>query len=187
MAELRSTTQLSHFAMLFSCWATISDPDQPIRKFFSVVRLRSTTQINQFAMFFQWLIYDIRHRSTNSQCFFSGWATIYDKYKTNRNVILVVELRSTTQINHFSMFVQWLSYDVRHRSVTFVCFLSGWPSIYDPDQPICNVFSVVELRSTTKVSQVEMFFSGWATIYDPDQHICNVFEVVKLWSTTQIN
>ena len=141
-----------------SGWDTIYDPDQPIRNVFEVVELRSTTQISQFAMFSKWLSYDLRPKLTNSQCFSSDWATIYDPVQPIHYVFSLVELRSTTQISRFAMFFKWLSYDLRPRSTNSQCFFIGWATIYDPDQPIRNVFLVVELRSTTQVSTFTMFF-----------------------------
>ena len=171
---------------ILSGWATIYDPDQPIRHVFSLAELQYTTRINQCAMFFHNLSYDLRPTSTNSQCFFSGLAKIYDPNQPFVYVFSVTELQSTTQINHFSMFFQWLSYNLRPGSTNTSCFLSGWTTIYDPDQPIRHVFSVAEQRSMTQINQFAMFVqclsydlrprlticvcfvSGWAAIYIPD-------------------
>ena len=193
----------------FSCWATIYDPGQPIRNvlYMYVVELRSKPIRYDFwsgwapiydpgqpiRIFVQCLNYDLRPRSTNSQCFLTGWAMIYDPDQPIRNVFLVVELRPTTQVSQFTMFFKRLNYDPRPRSTNLQCFFSCWATTYDLDQPIRNVFQVVELRSTTQMNQFAMFskwlsydlrpmsansqcFSiGWATIYDPDQPISNVF------------
>ena len=55
-------------------------------------------------------------------------------------------------------FFYWLSYDLRPRSTNSQCFSRGWATIYETDQPIYNVLSLVELRSTTQISQFAMFF-----------------------------
>ena len=47
-------------------------------------------------MFLQWPSYDLRPRSTNSQCFYSGRDTIYDLDQPIRYVFTMAELRSTT-------------------------------------------------------------------------------------------
>ena len=59
--------------------------------------------------------------------------------------------------------------------------------IYDPGQPIRKVVQVVELRSTTQVSQFAMFFYWLSYIYDPAQPIRDIFLVVELRSTTEHN
>ena len=105
---------------------------------------------------------DLRSRWTNSLCFFISWATIYDPQQSIRifffstwatiyeldqpisYVFRLNELRSTTQNNQFAIFKQWLSYDLRPRSSTVLCFVSGWATIYDTDQPIRNAFSLAE-------------------------------------------
>ena len=100
-----------------------------------MVELRYTTQINQFAMFYIFFAgHDLIEFGIYSQY------TIYNPDQPIRNIFQVVELRSTTQINQFAMFLKWLTYDLRPRSVTYLCFISGWAMIYDPDQPIRNVF-----------------------------------------------
>ena len=93
-------------------------------------------------------------RSTNSQCFFSGWA----KNQINQfAMFLVAELRYTTKINEFAMFFSdWATkYDKPIRHV----FNSGRVTIYDPGQPIFCDLLVAELRSTTKTNQYAMFVS----------------------------
>ena len=152
-----------------------------------MVELRSTTQINQFAMFFigRATIYDLDQPICN--VFFIGRATIYHQDKPICNVFSLARLRSTTQINQFSMCCQWwLNYDLWPRSTNFLCVLSGWATIYDPDQPIRYVFSLAELRSTTQIKQFAMFFQ-WLS-YDLRPRSTNsLCFIIELRSTTLIN
>ena len=154
MAKLRSTTKINQFTM-FLQWLSYDLKPRSTSLWFILwlsydLRLRSTNSLcffsgwdrmyDQLASCFERLSYYLRPRLTNSLCFQSGWVTIYDQDQPIRYGLSVAELRSTTQINQFAMFLQWLSYNLLPRSTILQCFFSGWATIYDPDQPICNVF-----------------------------------------------
>ena len=171
-----------------------------------MAELQYTTHINQFTMFFQCQSYDLRPRSTLFLCLVSHWATIYDPVQPIHNVFKVAEQRSlqprstnsqyfwfcwaTIQIDQFSVFCQWLSYDLRPRSSHFLCFVSGWAKIYDlinqfamylkwlindlrPRSTNCNISALAELRPRSL--NFLCFVRGRATIYDLDKPIYQVF------------
>ena len=85
------------------------------------------------------------------------------------------------------MFFQYLSYDLRPRLTNSLFILSGWATIYDPNQSICYVLSVAGLRFSTQVSQFAMF-GQWPS-YDlrPISTNSQCLSVAELRSTTQIN
>ena len=156
------------YMCFFSGWATTKI--NQLAMFFSVVKLRSTTQINKFDMYFEWLNYDLRTRSANSLCFFScwatiynpdqpnsilsGWATIYDPDQPIYYVFWEVELQSTTQINLFAIFLQWLGYDLRLRSTNFLWFVSRWPLTHINQAALCFKWLRYDLRHRSKIRYV---------------------------------
>ena len=138
--------------------------------------LRSTTHINQIAMCFKWFSYDIRPRSS-ILCEF--WATIYhlcqpfsmkfvlSSYDLRpRSTILfeflVVELRSTTQVNNLFMFFSVAEL----RSTTQINQFSNCFKWLSYDQPNRYVFWVVQLRSTTRSTNYVGFLQA-LFIYRP--------------------
>ena len=98
VAELRYTTKINQFAMLFSGWATINDSDQRIRNvFFSGWAIIYDPDQPICNICFGWGT----TQTTNFLRFVSDWATT----QTNQYAMFlsVAELRSTTQVNQFTV------------------------------------------------------------------------------------
>ena len=130
MVELRFMTQVNRFSIWYNLlnfdlwprltnllevwngWATIYDPDQPIRYVFWVVELWSSTQTNQYAMCFELLSFDLRPRPTNSLCVLTSWATIYDLGLPTMSDFPLFEQRSRLRLTYT------------------LCVLSGWATIW---------------------------------------------------------